>query len=53
MAKAKKKTEQVSLETVLWNCRVALRGVGSTEKIGQRFLEILPNLAEQGDGLKL
>lgn len=32
MAKASKKDVQVSLETVLWNCRVALRGVGSTEK---------------------
>ena len=33
MAKAtKKKVEEVSLETVLWNCRVALRGVGSTDK---------------------
>ncbi|MBP0963784.1 MAG: N-6 DNA methylase [Oscillospiraceae bacterium] len=28
----KKKEETVSLETVLWNCRVALRGVGSTDK---------------------
>ena len=32
MARATKKEVQVSLETVLWNCRVALRGVGSTEK---------------------
>lgn len=32
MARAAKKEVQVSLETVLWNCRVALRGVGSTEK---------------------
>lgn len=45
MAKvAKKKVEEVSLETVLWNCRVALRGVGSTEKnrdavIGLCFLK--------------
>ena len=45
MAKvAKKKEETVSLETVLWNCRVALRGVGSTEKnrdavIGLCFLK--------------
>ena len=42
-AKAKKETE-VSLETVLWNCRVALRGVGTTEKnrdavIGLVFLK--------------
>ena len=32
MARAAKKQVQVSLETVLWNCRVALRGIGSTEK---------------------
>lgn len=32
MARAAKKDTSVSLETVLWNCRVALRGVGSTEK---------------------
>lgn len=32
MARTTKKEVQVSLETVLWNCRVALRGVGSTEK---------------------
>ncbi len=32
MARSTKKETQVSLETVLWNCRVALRGVGSTEK---------------------
>lgn len=36
--------DTVSLETVLWNCRVALRGVGSTEKnrdavIGLVFLK--------------
>ena len=27
-----KKGELISLESVLWNCRVALRGVGSIEK---------------------
>ena len=33
MAKVKtNKTSEVSLETVLWNCRVALRGVGTTER---------------------
>ena len=32
MARSAKKEAQVSLETVLWNCRVASRGVGSTEK---------------------
>lgn len=32
MARAAKKETAISLETVLWNCRVALRGVGSTEK---------------------
>ena len=41
---AKKKEDAVSLETVLWNCRVALRGVGSTDKnrdavIGLCFLK--------------
>ena len=32
MAKATKKDKEITLETVLWNCRVALRGVGSMEK---------------------
>lgn len=32
MARAPKKEKEMTLETVLWNCRVALRGVGSTEK---------------------
>ncbi|MDO5650308.1 MAG: N-6 DNA methylase, partial [Gallicola sp.] len=45
MAKAaSKKVQEVSLETVLWNCRVALRGVGSNDKnrdavIGLVFLK--------------
>lgn len=44
MAKAKKVEKEVSLETVLWNCRVALRGVGSADKnrdavIGLVFLK--------------
>lgn len=44
MAKSAKKDVQVSLETVLWNCRVDLRGIGSTEKnrdavIGLVFLK--------------
>lgn len=45
MAKAKtNKESEVSLETVLWNCRVALRGVGTTERnrdavIGLVFLK--------------
>ena len=39
-----KKEVEVSLETVLWKCRVALRGVGTTEKnrdavIGLVFLK--------------
>lgn len=38
MARAAKKETAVSLETVLWNCRVALRGVGSTEKIEMPLL---------------
>lgn len=24
--------KELTLETILWNCRVALRGIGSTEK---------------------
>ncbi len=32
MTRAAKKETAVSLEAILWNCRVALRGVGSTEK---------------------
>lgn len=28
----KKKEKELTLEDALWNCRVALRGVGSTEK---------------------
>ena len=31
MAK-KAAVKEVTLETILWNCRVALRGIGSTEK---------------------
>lgn len=39
-----KKDKELSLEDVLWNCRVALRGIGSTEKnrdavIGLVFLK--------------
>lgn len=32
LAKKTKKEETVNLESVLWDCRVALRGVGTTEK---------------------
>lgn len=32
MAKKEIKAKEVSLETVLWNCRVALRNIGSLEK---------------------
>ena len=32
MAKARAKKKELSLEDALWNCRVALRGVGSLEK---------------------
>lgn len=32
MARASKKQKEKTLEEVLWNCRVALRGVGSIEK---------------------
>lgn len=31
MAKTKKVEKEVTLEQVLWNCRVALRGIGSTD----------------------
>ena len=42
--RARNVADEVSLETVLWNCRVALRGVGSIEKnrdavIGLCFLK--------------
>ena len=44
MAKNKNKTEELSLESVLWNCRVSLRGFGNTERnrdavIGLVFLK--------------
>lgn len=44
MSKNKNKTEELSLESVLWNCRVSLRGFGSTERnrdavIGLVFLK--------------
>ncbi len=44
MAKAVKKQKEATLEQVLWNCRVALRGFGSFEKnrdsiIGLAFLK--------------
>ena len=44
MARTTKKQKEVTLEQVLWNCRVALRSVGSTEKnrdavIGLAFLK--------------
>lgn len=32
MARGTKKSKEMTLENVLWNCRVALRGIGSTEK---------------------
>ena len=43
-SKAPKKEKEVTLEQVLWNCRVALRGFGSFEKnrdsvIGLAFLK--------------
>lgn len=51
--KAKKKEEKkLSLSDVLWNCRNALRGVGSTEKnrdavIGLTFLKFASNKFEK------
>lgn len=32
MARGTKKSKEMTLENVLWNCRVALRGIGSAEK---------------------
>lgn len=63
MAKATKKEKELSLEQVLWNCRVALRGFGSFEKnrdsiIGLAFLKFASDkfdkrrqeiIAEHGD----
>ena len=63
MAKKETKEKEVSLETVLWNCRVALRGFGSFEKnrdaiIGLAFLKFASDkfetrrkeiIAEYGD----
>lgn len=51
MAKEKKEKE-VTLETVLWNCRVALRGYGSFEKnrdavIGLAFLKFASDKFEK------
>lgn len=37
MAKAAKKDVQVSLETVLWNCRVALRGIAQSNMIREIY----------------
>lgn len=52
MARAPKKTVEHSLEQVLWNCRVALRGIGSTEKnrdavIGLVFLKFASDKFEK------
>ncbi len=38
MAK-KAAVKEVILETTLWNCRVALRGIGSTEKTEMQSLD--------------
>lgn len=66
MAKTAKKEKEVSLETVLWNCRVALRGIGSTEKnrdaviglvflkfAGDKFEECRARLKEMHPGLPM
>ena len=64
MARSKKETP-VLLEDILWNCRVALRGIGSTEKnrdavISLVFLKFAEDkfqtrraeiIAEHGDGV--
>lgn len=52
MARAPKKVTELSLEQVLWNCRVALRGIGSTEKnrdavIGLVFLKFASDKFEK------
>lgn len=47
MAKAAKKEVAVSLETVLWNCRVALRGIGSTEKNRDAVVKCSPNIGQR------
>ncbi len=52
MAKKTKKDEVLTLENVLWNCRVALRGVGTTEKnrdavIGLVFLKFASSKFEK------
>lgn len=52
MAKAAKKEKEVTLSEVLWNCRNALRGVGSTEKnrdavIGLVFLKFASDKFEK------
>lgn len=48
----RKQDKTVALSTVLWNCRNALRGVGSTEKnrdavIGLTFLKFASNKFEK------
>ncbi|MBS9780579.1 MAG: SAM-dependent DNA methyltransferase [Moraxellaceae bacterium] len=48
----KKEEKTLTLESVLWNCRVALRGVGTTEKnrdavIGLVFLKFASNKFEK------
>lgn len=56
MASAKeKKVKEVTLESVLWNCRVALRGVGSLDKnrdavIGLVFLKFAGDKFEKRRG---
>lgn len=58
MAKTAKKQKEVTLEQVLWNCRVALRSVGSTEKnrdavIGLAFLKFAGDkFTKQRDAIK-
>ena len=52
MAKKTNKKDELSLESILWNCRVALRGYGSTEKnrdavIGLVFLKFAGDKYEE------
>lgn len=42
MARVAKKEVQTPLETVLWNCHIALWGVGITEKGKDSLIELVP-----------
>lgn len=51
-SKKDKKSKEETLEHILWNCRVALRGVGTTDKnrdavIGLVFIKIASDKFEK------